>query len=251
MNDNSPVSVGWVHLPDAVRFRPAGMNIAAWPASIHEDELMRALDDQKLVVQSQAGDERAFRELVRRYQQKVYGVALGMLHSPDDAMDVTQEAFIRVHKYLDRFKGNSSFYTWAYRITVNLCIDHLRKQKRAPAVEFDDALDHDDTAGGEIVPSTLGMNPARNLDRRELGQKLQEALATLSPAHRAVILMREVEGMSYKEMAEAQEISIGTVMSRLFHARRRMQAAMIALLGAEAMPGAKAASAGGDEGDGR
>lgn len=142
-------------------------------------------------------------------------------------MDVTQEAFIKVHRYLDNFKGSSSFYTWLYRITVNLCIDHLRKRKKGHQVEFDEALDHDEAQGGDLLPSTMDMDPGRNLDRRELRERIEQALDTLSPNHRAVILMREVEGLSYKEIAKVMEISIGTVMSRLFHARKRMQAALL------------------------
>ena len=188
---------------------------------------MQNADDQTLILQCRAGDSSAFRELVRRYQQKAYGIAYSMLRDSDDAMDVTQEAFIKVHRYLDNFKGSSSFYTWLYRITVNLCIDHLRKRKKGHQVEFDEALDHDEAQGGDLLPSTMDMDPGRNLDRRELRERIEQALDTLSPNHRAVILMREVEGLSYKEIAKVMEISIGTVMSRLFHARKRMQAALL------------------------
>ena len=187
---------------------------------------MHLADDQTLILQCRAGDQSAFRELVRRYQQKAYGIAFSMLRDADDAMDVTQEAFIKVHRYLDNFKGSSSFYTWLYRITVNLCIDHIRKNKKASTVDYDDAMDHDEAQGGELLPSTLDMDPARNLDRRELREMIDRALETLSPTHRAVILMREVEGLSYREMADVMEVSMGTIMSRLFHARRRMQVAL-------------------------
>ena len=192
--------------------------------------IMQHTDDQALIVQCRAGDQNAFRELVSRYQRKVYGIAFGMVHNADDAMDVTQEAFIRVHKYLDRFKGTSSFYTWIYRITVNLCIDHLRKRGKSQTVDYDDAIAHDEDSEVALLPSTLHMRPDRNLDRRELGEIIDKALKTLSPAHRAVILMREVEGLSYKEMAEAMQVSTGTIMSRLFHARRRMQVALLDLM---------------------
>ncbi len=188
---------------------------------------MHLVDDQTLILQCRAGDQAAFRELVKRYQQKAYGIAFSMLRDSDDAMDVTQEAFIKVHRYLDNFKGSSSFYTWLYRITVNLCIDHIRKNKKAQTVDYDDAMDHDEAQGGELLPSTLEMDPARNLDRRELREMIDRALETLSPTHRAVILMREVEGLSYREMSEVMEVSMGTIMSRLFHARRRMQAALL------------------------
>ena len=194
---------------------------------------MRLADDQTLILQCRAGDPAAFRELVRRYQQKAYGIAYSMLRDSDDAMDVTQEAFIKVHRYLDNFKGSSSFYTWLYRITVNLCIDHIRKHKKVQAVDYDDTMEHDDAQGSELLPATMDMDPGRNLDRRELREMIEQALDTLSPNHRAVILMREVEGLSYKEMAEVMEVSMGTIMSRLFHARKRMQVALVELLGSE------------------
>jgi RNA polymerase sigma-70 factor (ECF subfamily) len=185
------------------------------------------VDDKTLVTRCHAGDQEAFKELVQRYQRKVYGIAFGMLHNAEDAMDVTQEAFIRVHRYLDRFKGSSSFFTWLYRITVNLCIDHLRKEGKAQTVDYDDAVSHSDQQEAEqLRPWSLDMNPSRAMDRKELREMIDKALELLSPNHRAVILMREVEGLSYKEMSEVMRCSKGTIMSRLFHARRRMQVAL-------------------------
>jgi len=189
-------------------------------------------DDETLISRCRAGDQAAFKELVERYQRKIYGLAFGMLHHADDAMDITQEVFIRVHSYLDHFKGSSSFYTWLYRIAVNLCIDHLRKQPKGQTVDYDDALDHDYGEGAEeLLPTTWDMNPGKAMDRKELGQMIQSALQTLSASHRAVLLMREVDGLSYSEMAEVMQCNKGTIMSRLFHARRRMQDALVAMLG--------------------
>lgn len=184
-------------------------------------------DDKTLVTRCHAGDQEAFKELVQRYQRKVYGIAFGMLHNAEDAMDVTQEAFIRVHRYLDRFKGSSSFFTWLYRITVNLCIDHLRREGKAQTVDYDDAVSHANQQEAEqLRPWSLDMNPSSAMDRKELREMIDKALELLSPNHRAVILMREVEGLSYKEMSEVMRCSKGTIMSRLFHARRRMQSAL-------------------------
>lgn len=188
------------------------------------------LDDNTLVVRSRAGDQAAFQELVKRYQRKVYGVAYGMLHNSEDAMDVAQDAFIRVHRYLDKFRGSSAFFTWLYRITINLCIDHLRREGKAQTVDYDDAITH---SGGEaelLRPWSMDTNPSSALDRKELREVIFQALTTLSPNHRAVILMREVEGLSYAEMAQAMKCSKGTIMSRLFHARKRMQVALEALI---------------------
>ena len=184
-----------------------------------------ATDDHRLVAQAQAGDQQAFEMLVQQYQRRVYGVAFGMLHNAEDAMDVTQEAFIKVHRYLGRFKGTSSFFTWLYRITVNLCIDHLRRQTKAHTVDYDDALDHGDEGDG-VLPWSADHDPGRTLERKELRAQIEQALSKLSPNHRAVIVMREVEGLSYTEMADVMECSKGTIMSRLFHARRRMQVAL-------------------------
>jgi RNA polymerase sigma-70 factor, ECF subfamily len=186
-----------------------------------------ATDDLTLVKRVRSGDQRAFKTLVERYQRKVYAVALGMLKNREDARDVSQEAFVKVYKYLEHFKGDSSFYTWLYRITVNLCIDVIRKKGGGSGhdpVEFDDSLAHD-TSEARIgaLGSRLGTNPQKSALRRELADKIQEALAQVPEKHRAILLLREVEGMSYEELARTLEIPKGTVMSRLFHARAKVQ----------------------------
>lgn len=185
------------------------------------------VDDQSLVDRSKKGDERAFRVLVERYQRRIFVLALGMLHDPQDAQDVTQEAFIKVHRYLGNFQGSASFYTWLYRITYNLAIDHLRRNGRLHTVDYDDRIGREaveDPAG--LLPRVPGSNPARALGRRELLEKIKEAVDALPPYHRGVIIMREIEGMSYKEMAEAMKVSKGTIMSRLHHARQKLQKAL-------------------------
>jgi RNA polymerase sigma-70 factor (ECF subfamily) len=184
-------------------------------------------DDQVLVEACRAGDRRAFKFLMVRYQRKVYSVAFGYLRNQEDALDVVQEAFIKVHRYLAKFEGNSSFYTWLYRIVTNLCIDHLRKSKRHRALEFDDKLRHE-SKGGETLgthhrPLSAMGDPASVLQRQEILDAVQEGLQYLSDKHRAVIIMRELQGMSYAEMATTMGCSKGTIMSRLFHARRNMQ----------------------------
>ncbi len=158
--------------------------------------------------------------LVERYQRRVYGIAYGMVSNPDDALDVSQEAFVRVFRYLGSFQGSSSFYTWLYRIVVNLCVDHLRHRSNETAVDYDDSLEHPADAAPQ--PS-LRSDPHRALGDKELGERIQEAMARLSPIHRAVLTLREIEGMSYQDMAKVMGCSLGTIMSRLFLARRRMQ----------------------------
>jgi RNA polymerase sigma-70 factor, ECF subfamily len=185
-----------------------------------------ATDDLTLVKRVRSGDQRAFKLLVERYQRKVYAVALGMLKDKEEAMDVSQEAFVKVYKYLDHFKGDASFYTWLYRITVNICIDVIRKRAGAggEAVEFDETLPMDvSEANIGALGSRLGTNPQKSALRRELAEKIQEALATVPEKHRAILLLREIEGMSYEDLARTLDIPKGTVMSRLFHARAKVQ----------------------------
>ncbi len=185
--------------------------------------------DLNLVKLAQNGDQAAFRQLVERYQRKAYSVAYGMVRNPDDAMDLTQDAFVKVFRNLGKFQGSSSFYTWLYRIVVNICIDHLRKSGRVQNIDYDDTFrrgDEENIAGADLLPSSLGTNPAKALGRKELIEKMQAALDTLSPNHRTAIVLREIEGLSYEEMAEAMQVNKGTVMSRLHHARKNMQAAL-------------------------
>ncbi len=182
-------------------------------------------DDHELVEACKAGDRRAFQALFQRYERKVYAVAYGFLRNPEDALDVTQEAFIKVHRYLPKFEGQSSFYTWLYRIVANLCIDHLRRAGRKKDVEFDDQLRHDadnEASASQLPISSLG-DPAKAVRNKEILAAVETSLDELSEKHRMVIVMRELQGLSYADMAKAMNCSKGTIMSRLFHARRNMQ----------------------------
>ncbi len=180
------------------------------------------IDDLDLVSAARRGDRDAFRTLFERYHRRAYALAFGVVRHPDDAMDVVQDAFIKAHKYLDKFEGNSSFYTWLYRIVMNLAIDHLRKHRRVRPVELDDqALEN--VGDDALLPRLLGGNPGRALLDKEIRARIDAALSELSDNHRAVLIMRELEGLSYEEMAQAMGCSKGTIMSRLFHARKNMQ----------------------------
>lgn len=193
-------------------------------------------EDRQLVRRVQHGDQEAFRILVTRYQRRAFAVAYGIVKNRHDAMDVLQEAFIKVHRYIGSFQGSSSFYTWLYRIVVNLAIDHKRKEPRGRGTEFDErvARSEDEVAGdGSLLPSILGSNPAKSVARKELVRVLETAMEELPPYHRAVILMREIEGLSYEEMAKALKVPKGTIMSRLFHARRKLQEALTPYLDGE------------------
>jgi RNA polymerase sigma-70 factor (ECF subfamily) len=191
-------------------------------------------DDLALVSRAKAGDPEAFRALVVRTQRKVYAVALGIVKDRDLAWDISQEAFVRVHTHLPEFKGESSFSTWALRIVSHLAIDSVRKERTAAKDDIDDVRETDFAGGGEgILATALGNDPQENALRRELAGKMAEALAQLPEKHRTILVLREVEGLSYEELAERLGIHKGTVMSRLFHARKKMQALLREYAGIE------------------
>jgi len=182
--------------------------------------------DLNLVKRVRNGDKGAFRELVERYQRKVFSIAYGMVNNREDAMDLVQESFLKVHNNLGRFEGSSSFYTWLYRIVVNVCIDHIRKTGRRIKVDYDDQILRDGNVEGDdrIRPSVLNVDPVKAQGRKELLEKIRSALDELSPNHKEAIVLRELQGLSYEEMANVMGVSKGTVMSRLHHARKNLQA---------------------------
>lgn len=189
----------------------------------------RTDDDRDLVRRVQEGDQEAFRTLFERYHRRAYAVAYGVVKNKQDALDVVQDGFVKVHRHIGSFQGTSSFYTWLYRIIMNLAIDHVRRRRNAKGLEYDDRVgrDDDEIAGdGTLLPRILDANPGKTVIRRELLARIQGALEELPEYHRAVILLREVEGLSYEEMADVLDVPKGTIMSRLFHARKKMQAAL-------------------------
>jgi len=189
-----------------------------------------AIDDRELVARAQKGDRQAFRSLFERYSRRAYSLAFGVVRNPDDALDVVQDAFIKAHRHLDKFEGQASFYTWLYRIVMNLAIDHLRKNRRQKTVDFSDAaMDEGGLGEDSLIPRIIGGNPGRSLMDKEIRERIGVALDELSENHRAVLVMRELEGLSYEEMAQAMGCSKGTIMSRLFHARRNMQKRLVDL----------------------
>ena len=179
--------------------------------------------DGELVERARQGEREAFRVLVERYQRKVTALAAGMLRNREDALDVVQDTFAKAFQSLDKFKGDSSFYTWVYRIAVNLCIDHQRRESRYVQVGTDM-----EAAGEEIVPpSPEDLDRDEPFERARSGEiatRVARAIEELTPEHRAVILLREVDGLSYEEISQVLECPKGTVMSRLHYARRQLQA---------------------------
>ena len=174
------------------------------------------LSDRELVLKCQSGEKSAFQELVSRYQQKVYMVILGLLHNRDDALEVAQETFLRAYRKVGGFQGDSSFYTWIYRIAVNLAIDAQRKQKRNP-LDFRDSMD-----GVLESQDEAARDPFAEVHDRELRENLVKAINDLTPEHKAVIVLRTIEGLSYKDIGEILGCSEGTVMSRLHYARKKL-----------------------------
>ena len=172
---------------------------------------LQRLQDLELTRRAQAGDTEAFGELVTKYRTKIFNMIYGMVGNECDAWDLAQESFLKAWRSIHRFQGRSSFYTWLYRITANVTIDSLRRKCRRSEVELDDA-----------IPSFLP-SPGDNYERAEIREQVYAALAQLRPEHRAVIVLKEIEDLQYREIAEILNVSIGTVMSRLFYGRKKLQ----------------------------
>jgi RNA polymerase sigma-70 factor (ECF subfamily) len=176
--------------------------------------------DQKLVRAAQRGDMAAFEVLVLRHRDKIYARAFSMMRNEEDAIDLSQEAWVKGWRRLKQFQGESSFVTWMTRIVINLCLDQLRKLKRH-RTESIEAME-EDSGGVERQMPIVTVNPTEGLERRELRQRIDKVLGQLSYEHRTVLILHEFEELEYKEIAKRMECSIGTVMSRLFYARRKM-----------------------------
>ena len=182
------------------------------------------VSERDLVKQCQAGDPEAFDQLVGRYRTRVFGMIYNMVHNEQDAWDLAQDSFLKAWKSIAGFRGQSSFYTWIYRIVTNVTIDWLRKkQVKGFGAEFDDTIQLKEIDPASRTVPKAGALPHQRMERREIRARIDEAIAQLSPEHRAVILMKETEDMQYHEIAEALGCSIGTVMSRLFYARKKLQ----------------------------
>jgi RNA polymerase sigma-70 factor, ECF subfamily len=186
-----------------------------------------AVSDVDLVRVAQKGDMAAFEELVARHRDKIYARAYSMMRNEDEALDLSQEAWVKGWQRLVQFQGDSSFVTWMTRIVINLCLDQLRKHKRQRA-ESIEMLD-EEGGGVERYMPVEAANPTSGLERVELRKRIDRALSQLSAEHRTVLVLHEFEELEYKEIAKRMGCSIGTVMSRLFYARRRMASLLAGL----------------------
>ena len=189
----------------------------------------RRAEDMVLVASAQAGDRYAFEELVRRYRNDVYALGYHFLKNREEAWDISQEVFIKAYESLAQFRGEASFKTWLLRITANRCKDHFKKRRLA-TVPFDDAL-----APG-VHPPSASPDPGEQSRAAELGAAIDRAVAALPAKHRTAFILREYQGLSYQEMAETMHCNLGTVMSRLHHARRKLQNTLVAMGFVEGSP---------------
>jgi len=186
-----------------------------------KDAIEPEVNDQELIARCQRGELDAYEPLVNKYRERIYAQAYNLTRNADDATDLCQETFVKAWKSLKNFRGQSSFYTWLYRIATNLGIDLIRSREKNPTTEFDDAIEKEETT--ENQPFAHQRLPSDDVLRKELGQAIDAAIAKLSPEHRTVVVLREFEGMDYREIARTVGCSIGTVMSRLHYARANLQ----------------------------
>lgn len=175
--------------------------------------------DEILIEKSKNGDLEAFELLVRRYESKVYTVAYRFLGNHADASDLAQETFLRLYQALPRFRGDSSFMTWLYHITANACRDEIRRQQRYHVVSLDAETGNNGTQAISQVPSRAP-SPEEAAEQKEFNEVVQLCLNNLSEEHRLVLVMREIQDMSYEEIANVLKCSLGTVKSRLSRARQ-------------------------------
>jgi RNA polymerase sigma-70 factor (ECF subfamily) len=183
--------------------------------------------DQELVKAAKKGDMVAFEELVARHRDKIYARAFSMMRNEDEAVDLSQEAWVKSWQRLKQFQGESSFGTWMTRIVINLCLDQLRRRKRQRTESIEEM--NEESGGVERQMPVVTVNPTERLERGELRKKIDHALGQLSYEHRTVLILHEFEEMEYKEIAKTMKCSIGTVMSRLFYARRKMAVLLASL----------------------
>lgn len=172
-------------------------------------------DELDLILRCQKGDQGAFKEIFDQYHKKVYRIAYGLVRQREDALDIVQEVFIKLFRTIRNFKGKSKFYTYLYRMTMNTAIDHVRKAGKSSQLKADE-----DWAQ---FPDTIEKGPDRLLFQKEMEERLNWAMRKLPGEQRTALVLREVEGLSYKEMAETMGCSVGTVMSRLHYGRKKVQ----------------------------
>ena len=188
---------------------------------------MADFDERSLIRQCQKGDVQAFRHLVERYEDRIYGLACSILGDPEAAKDAAQEAFVRVYRALGKFEGRSSFYTYLYRITTNVCLTFAQREQRRPDRISIEGMQE---VNEMTLDRFLGTDePQNDIDRIGLREEIQKVLDYLSPEHRAVVILKDIEGFSQEEIADVLDVSVGTVKSRLSRARARLRDLLLPL----------------------
>lgn len=180
-------------------------------------------DERKLVKRAKAGDIGAYDELVRLYQERIYATIYHMTSNHEDANDLAQETFIKAYQALKSFKGDSSFFTWAYRIAVNKTINFLKQRKNRTHMSLND-LDLNAEHNPDLVALISDKTPRREVNLAELQEKLNAAMQKLSDVHRLVVTLHDVQDLSHEEIGKIMDCNTGTVRSRLFYARQQLQA---------------------------
>lgn len=181
------------------------------------------LEDAQLVALCQNGDLAAFDRLITKYRNQVYATIYNLARNEEEAWDLAQETFLKAWRHIAQFRGQSKFSTWLHRIATNVTIDWVRRKQIQGGVEFDDTLGLRGVEPGSATAPKPGPQPQARLEADEIQTRIDAALAQLTPEHRTVILLREVEGLRYEEIAAATGCTVGTVMSRLFYARKKLQ----------------------------
>jgi RNA polymerase sigma factor (sigma-70 family) len=180
-------------------------------------------DDMLLVERAKKDDLEAFDELVRRYQERIYATVYHMTSNHEDASDLTQETFIKAFQALKTFKGDSSFFTWVYRIAINKTINFLKKRRNRNHLSLND-LDLKAEHDPDLLALISHKTPRRDLNLNELQEKLNMAMQKLSDVHRLVVTLHDIQGLPHEEISRVMDCNIGTVRSRLFYARQQLQA---------------------------
>jgi len=196
--------------------------IMAEPVSSSQPQASAPVDEDELVRDARRGNLKAYDELVKRYQERIYATLYHMTSNHEDANDLAQESFIKAFQALKSFKGGSSFYTWLYRIAVNKTINFLKQRKNRTHMSLNN-IDFNAEHDPDLMALISEQTPRRAAGLAELQEKLNEALMKLSESHRLVVVMHDVQGLSHEEIAEAMDCNVGTVWSRLFYARQQLQ----------------------------
>jgi len=206
---------------------------------------LREISDEQLVMRAKRGDMDAFGELVERYEQKIFNLAYRMMGDPEDGADMAQEAFLRAFKALRGFRGDASFSTWLYRVASNVCLDELRRRGRRGEVSLDNPVATEQGQLRREVRDTAA-GPAELVERREAEAAVHRAIGLLPDDYRAVVLLRDIEGLSYSDLAQVLGWPMGTVKSRLNRARARLREMLLSR-----EPAASDAVKGSERGGGR